>query len=130
MIPLKLGMDNDEGYDYKKDFEERFKPRFRKPRVVPGGNSSMIFVRGAWAKKNWEWSSLPRAPASRWLWSTWVRRPLRPERLLFIILLNFKTPSWLRAMIPVSLEFRLKIWAAFKEKIYEEVQDIEGKLIM
>ena len=28
---LKLGMDNDEGYDYKKDFEERFKPRFRNP---------------------------------------------------------------------------------------------------
>ena len=26
---LKLGMDNDEGYDWKKDFEERFKPRFR-----------------------------------------------------------------------------------------------------
>ena len=28
---LKLGMDNDEGYDWKKDFEERFKPRFRNP---------------------------------------------------------------------------------------------------
>ena len=28
---LKLGMNNDEGYDYKKDFEERFKPRFRNP---------------------------------------------------------------------------------------------------
>ena len=25
---LKLGVDNDAGYDYKKDFEERFKPRF------------------------------------------------------------------------------------------------------
>ena len=28
---LKLGMDNDEGYDWKRDFEERFKPRFRNP---------------------------------------------------------------------------------------------------
>ena len=24
---LKLGMDNEEGYDWKRDFEERFKPR-------------------------------------------------------------------------------------------------------
>ena len=28
---LKLGINNDEGYDYKKDFEQRFKPRFRNP---------------------------------------------------------------------------------------------------
>ena len=28
---LKLGMNNDEGYDWKKDFEERFKPKFRNP---------------------------------------------------------------------------------------------------
>ena len=28
---LKLGMDNEEGYDWKRDFEERFKPRFRNP---------------------------------------------------------------------------------------------------
>jgi len=33
---LKLGMDNDEGYDYKKDFEERFKPRFRNPLRLVG----------------------------------------------------------------------------------------------
>lgn len=28
---LKLGLDNNVGYDYLKDFEERFKPRFRNP---------------------------------------------------------------------------------------------------
>ena len=28
---LKLGADNDAGYDWKKDFEERFKPKFRNP---------------------------------------------------------------------------------------------------
>ena len=89
---LKLGVDNDTGYDYKRDFEERFKPRFRNP-VGTGWTLIDDICKGGLGQKEQD-----TVVASRYD-SCLTKIPLQDL-------------------------------SSFKEKIYEEVSDVPGKLIV
>ncbi len=72
----------------------------------------------------------PLAQASPWPWFTWELKPSKKARQWFTILWNCRI-LWLPlVMTRASQRFPSRSLTSFKEKIYEEVLDIEGKLIV
>ena len=126
---LKLGMDNDEGYDWKKDFEERFKPRFRNP-ISTGWDLIDNISKGGLGQKE----------------LGVVIAPTGAGKSMVLVLLGTQALKAGKTVVHYTLELQdtvigsrydscltkvpLGNLMSFKEKIYEEVQDIEGRLIV
>jgi len=126
---LKLGADNNEGYDWKKDFEERFKPRFRAP-VSTGWPLIDGLIQGGLGQKE----------------LGVVIAPTGAGKSMALVHLGSAAVCEGKTVIHYTLELQdtvigcrydscitqipLGNLSSFKEKIYEEVQDIEGRLII
>lgn len=126
---LKLGLDNDEGYDYKKDFEERFKPRFRHP-VTTGWPLIDGITRGGIGKKELAIVVAPTGVGKTHILVHMGTQALKEGKTVVHYTLELQdtvvASRYDACLTGISLDDLL----TFKEQVFEEVQDIEGKLII
>ena len=126
---LKLGMDNDEGYDYKKDFEERFKPRFRNP-ASTGWELIDDISKGGLGQKELGVVIAPTGAGKSMALVHLGTQALREGKTIVHYTLELQDMVVASRYDSCLTKIPLQNLGAFKEKIYEEVQDIKGKLIV
>jgi len=126
---LKLGMDNEEGYDYKKDFEERFKPRFRNP-ITSGWPLLDDLCRGGLGQKELGEVIAPTGAGKSMALVHLGTQALREGKTVVHYTLELQDTVVASRYDSCLTKIPLESLTAFKEKIYEEVQDITGRLII
>ena len=126
---LKLGMDNEEGYDWKRDFEERFKPRFRNP-MATGWTLIDDLCKGGLGQKELGVVIAPTGAGKSMALVHLGTQALREGKTVVHYTLELQDTVVASRYDSCLTKIPLQSLAAFKEKIYEEVLDIEGKLIV
>ena len=126
---LKLGMDNDEGYDWKKDFEERFKPRFRNP-ISPGWDLIDNISKGGLGQKELGVVIAPTGAGKSMVLVHLGTQALKAGKTVVHYTLELQDTVIGSRYDSCLTKVPLSNLMSFKEKIYEEVQDIEGRLIV
>ena len=126
---LKLGSENNFGYDYMADFEERFTPKFRNP--VTSGWSDIDGITGGGLGK----SELGVVIA-----------PTGAGKSMVLVHLGSEALKEGKTVVHYTLELQDTVIATrydscitgyplsdiinFKEEVYEEIKDIDGSLIV
>ena len=126
---LKLGMDNDEGYDWKKDFEERFKPRFRNP-ISTGWDLIDNISKGGLGQKELGVVIAPTGAGKSMVLVHLGTQALKAGKTVVHYTLELQDTVIGSRYDSCLTKVPLSNLMSFKEKIYEEVQDIEGRLIV
>jgi len=126
---LKLGMNNDEGYDYKKDFEERFKPRFRNP-VSTGWELIDDICKGGLGQKELGVVIAPTGAGKSMALVHLGAQALREGKTVVHYTLELQDTVVASRYDSCLTKIPLQNLMSFKEQIYEEVQDISGRLIV
>jgi len=126
---LKLGMDNDEGYDYKKDFEERFKPRFRNP-VSTGWELIDDICKGGLGQKELGVVIAPTGAGKSMALVHLGVQALQEGKTVVHYTLELQDTVVASRYDSCLTKIPLQNLTSFKEQIYEEVQDISGRLIV
>jgi replicative DNA helicase len=126
---LKLGLDGDEGYDYKKDFEERFKPRFRNP-VTTGWPLIDNTFKGGLGQKELGVVVAPTGAGKSMALVHLGTQALKEGKTVVHYTLELQDTVVASRYDSCLTGIPLGNLPSFKEQIYEEVQDIEGKLIV
>ena len=126
---LKLGMNNDEGYDWKKDFEERFKPRFRNP-ISTGWDLIDNISKGGLGQKELGVVIAPTGAGKSMVLVHLGTQALKAGKTVVHYTLELQDTVIASRYDSCLTKVPLGNLMSFKEKIYEEVQDIEGRLIV
>ena len=126
---LKLGMDNDAGYDYKKDFEERFKPRFRNP-VSTGWELIDDICKGGLGQKELGVVIAPTGAGKSMALVHLGVQALKEGKTVVHYTLELQDTVVASRYDSCLTKIPLMNLTSFKEQIYEEVQDISGRLIV
>jgi len=126
---LKLGMDNEEGYDWKRDFEERFKPRFRNP-VTTGWDLIDNISKGGLGQKELGVVIAPTGAGKSMALVHLGTQALKEGKTVVHYTLELQDTVVASRYDSCLTKIPLQSLASFKEKIYEEVLEIEGKLIV
>ena len=126
---LKLGMDNDEGYDYKKDFEERFQPRFRNP-ITTGWELIDNICKGGLGQKELGVVIAPTGAGKSMALVHLGTQALREGKTVVHYTLELQDTVVASRYDSCLTKIPLQNLTSFKEQIYEEVQDISGRLIV
>jgi len=126
---LKLGADNNEGYDWKKDFEERFKPKFRNP-ITTGWDLIDGICKGGLGQKELGVVIAPTgAGKSMALVHLGTQAVLAGKTVIHYTLELQDTVVGSRYDSCIT-KIPLSSLQSFKEKIYEDIQEIDGRLII
>lgn len=126
---LKLGMDNDEGYDWKRDFEERFKPRFRNP-ITSGWELIDNICKGGLGQKELGVVIAPTGAGKSMALVHLGAQALKEGKTVVHYTLELQDTVVASRYDSCLTKIPLQNLTSFKEKIYEEVLEIEGKLIV
>ena len=126
---LKLGIDNEEGYDWKRDFEERFKPRFRNP-TSTGWDLIDDICKGGLGQKELGVVIAPTGAGKSMALVHLGTQALKEGKTVVHYTLELQDTVVASRYDSCLTTIPLESLSAFKEKIYEEVLDIEGKLIV
>ncbi len=126
---LKLGMNNDEGYDYKKDFEERFKPRFRNP-TTTGWDLIDDVCKGGLGQKELGVVIAPTGAGKSMALVHLGTQALKEGKTVVHYTLELQDTVVASRYDSCLTKIPIQNLGAFKEQIYEEVQDIQGRLIV
>ena len=126
---LKLGINGDEGYDYKKDFEERFKPRFRNP-CTTGWPLIDETCKGGLGQKELGVVIAPTGAGKSMALVHLGTQALKEGKTVIHYTLELQDTVVAARYDSCLTKIALEDLMTFKEKIYEEVSDIEGKLIV
>ena len=126
---LKLGIDNEEGYDWKRDFEERFKPRFRNP-TTTGWELIDDACKGGLGQKELGVVIAPTGAGKSMALVHLGTQALREGKTVVHYTLELQDTVVASRYDSCLTKIPLQSLGAFKEKIYEEVLEIQGKLII
>ena len=126
---LKLGVDNDTGYDYKRDFEERFKPRFRNP-VGSGWTLLDDICKGGLGQKELGVVIAPTGAGKSMALVHLGTQALKEGKTVVHYTLELQDTVVASRYDSCLTKIPLQDLSSFKEKIYEEVSDVPGKLIV
>ena len=126
---LKLGMDNEGGYDWKKDFEERFKPRFRNP-LSTGWDLIDDLCKGGLGQKELGVVIAPTGAGKSMALVHLGTEALKKGKTVVHYTLELQDMVVASRYDSCLTKIPLSSLTTFKEKIYEEVQEIEGRLII
>ena len=126
---LKLGMDNEEGYDWKRDFEERFKPKFRNP-ITSGWDLIDNLCKGGLGQKELGVVIAPTGAGKSMALVHLGTQALREGKTVVHYTLELQDTVVASRYDSCLTKIPLQNLTSFKEKIYEEVQEIEGRLIV
>tara|TARA_Y100000034_G_C6894205_1_gene411903 strand:+ start:143 stop:1501 length:1359 start_codon:yes stop_codon:yes gene_type:complete len=126
---LKLGADNNAGYDWKKDFEERFKPKFRNP-ITTGWPLIDEICKGGLGQKELGVVIAPTGAGKSMALVHLGTQALKEGKTVIHYTLELQDTVVGSRYDSCLTRIDLGDLITFKEKIYEEVQDIEGRLII
>ncbi len=126
---LKLGMDNEEGYDWKKDFEERFKPRFRNP-TTTGWELIDDICKGGLGQKELGVVIAPTGAGKSMALVHLGTQAIKEGKTVVHYTLELQDTVVASRYDSCLTTIPLQNLTSFKEKIYEEILGIEGKLIV
>jgi hypothetical protein len=126
---LKLGADNNSGYDWKKDFEDRFKPRFRNP-VTTGWPLIDDICQGGLGQKELGVVIAPTGAGKSMALVHLGTQALKDGKTVIHYTLELQDTVVGSRYDSCLTRIELGDLITFKEKIYEEVQSIEGRLII
>ena len=126
---LKLGMDNDEGYDWKRDFEERFKPRFRNP-TATGWNLIDDTFKGGLGQKELGVVIAPTGAGKSMALVHLGTQAIKEGKTVIHYTLELQDTVVASRYDSCLTKIPLESLGSFKEKIYEEILDLDGKLIV
>jgi len=126
---LKLGADNNEGYDWKKDFEERFKPKFRNP-IPTGWDLIDGICKGGLGQKELGVVIAPTGAGKSMALVHLGTQALLAGKTVVHYTLELQDTVVGSRYDSCITKIPLSSLHSFKEKIYEDIQDIEGRLII
>ena len=126
---LKLGMDNEEGYDWKKDFEERFKPRFRNP-TTTGWELIDDVCKGGLGQKELGVVIAPTGAGKSMALVHLGTQAIKEGKTVVHYTLELQDTVVASRYDSCLTSIPLQNLTSFKEKIYEEILGIKGKLIV
>ena len=126
---LKLGSDNDLGYDYLIDFEKRFEIKARDP-ISTGWQQIDKISRGGLGKGELGVVVAPTGAGKSMVLAHLGARAIEQGKNVLHYTLELADTIVAGRYDSSITGVELKNLQVFKEKIYEEIQDIEGKLIV
>jgi RecA/RadA recombinase len=126
---LKLGINNEEGYDWKKDFEERFKPKFRNP-ITTGWPLIDDICKGGLGQKELGVVIAPTGAGKSMVLVHLGTQAVKEGKTVVHYTLELQDTVIGSRYDSCLTKVPLGSLMSFKEKIYEEVQEVEGKLIV
>ncbi len=126
---LKLGSDNKMGYDYMADFEQRFVKKCRDP-VTTGWTSIDEIAKGGLGKGELGVVVAPTGAGKSMVLVHLGAQALKAGKNVLHYTLELADTVVAGRYDSAITGVELKNLTVFKEKIYDEVKDIEGKLIV
>ena len=126
---LKLGSDNNFGYDYLADFEERFKPKFRNP-VTTGWSDIDNISSGGLGKSELGVVIAPTGAGKSMVLVHLGSQALKENKTIVHYTLELQDTVVASRYDSCITGYPLSDLKSFKDEIYDVVKDIEGKLIV
>ena len=126
---LKLGADNNEGYDWKKDFEERFEPKFRNP-ISTGWPLIDGICKGGLGQKELGVVIAPTGAGKSMALVHLGKQAILSGKTVVHYTLELQDLVVGSRYDSCITQIPLSNLVSFKEKIYEDIQNIEGRLII
>ena len=126
---LKLGSDNNFGYDYLADFEERFKPKFRKP-VTTGWNEVDNICNGGLGKSELGVVIAPTGAGKSMVLVHLGAQALQEGKNVIHYTLELQDTVVASRYDSCITSYPLSELINFKDDVYEQVKNIDGKLIV
>jgi len=126
---LKLGSDNNFGYDYLADFEERFKPKFRNP-VTTGWQEIDNISSGGLGKSELGVVIAPTGAGKSMILVHLGSQALKEKKTVVHYTLELQDTVVASRYDSCITSYPLSDLKNFKDEIYDVVKDIEGKLIV
>ena len=126
---LKLGSENNFGYDYMADFEERFKPKHRNP-ITTGWKDIDAIVGGGLGKSELGVVIAPTGAGKSMVLVHLGAAALREGKTVVQYTLELQDTVIANRYDSCITGFPLSDIKNFKQEIYEEIKDFEGNLII
>lgn len=126
---LKLGSENNFGYDYMADFEERFKPKFRNPLTTGWGDIDGI-TGGGLGKSELGVVIAPTGAGKSMVLVHLGSQGLKEGKTVVHYTLELQDTVIATRYDSCITGYPLSDIINFKEEVYEEIKDIEGSLIV
>jgi len=126
---LKLGSDNNFGYDYFADFEERFVPKHRRP-VTTGWKDIDHICNGGLGKSELGVVVAPTGAGKSMVLVHLGAQALREGKTVVHYTLELQDTIIATRYDSCLTGYPLSDIINFKEEVFEEIKDIEGKLIV
>ena len=126
---LKLGSENNFGYDYMADFEERFMPKFRRP-VTSGGGDIDKITGGGLGKSELGVVIAPTGAGKSMVLVHLGSQALKEGKTVVHYTLELQDTVIATRYDSCITGYPLSDIINFKEEVYEEIKDIEGSLIV
>jgi archaellum biogenesis ATPase FlaH len=126
---LKLGSENNFGYDYMADFEERFMPKFRRP-VTSGWSEIDNITGGGLGKSELGVVIAPTGAGKSMVLVHLGSQALKEGKTVVHYTLELQDTVIATRYDSCITGYPLSDIINFKEEVYEEIKDIDGSLIV
>ncbi|MEK9696452.1 MAG: DnaB-like helicase C-terminal domain-containing protein [Candidatus Poseidoniales archaeon] len=126
---LKLGSENNFGYDYMADFEQRFMPKFRNP-VTTGWTDIDGITGGGLGKSELGVVIAPTGAGKSMVLVHLGSQALKEGKTVIHYTLELQDTVIATRYDSCITGYPLSEIINFKEEVYEEIKDIEGSLIV
>jgi replicative DNA helicase len=126
---LKLGSENNFGYDYMVDFEERFKPKFRVPVTTGWGDIDNI-TGGGLGKSELGVVIAPTGAGKSMVLVHLGSQALKEGKTVVHYTLELQDTVIATRYDSCITGYPLSDIINFKEEVYEEIKDIDGSLVI
>ena len=126
---LKLGSETNFGYDYILDFEERYKPRHRRP-ITTGLKEVDKICGGGLGQKEMGVVIAPTGAGKSMILVHLGTEAIKQEKIVIHYTLELSDRVIANRYDSCFTGYPLSDLCNFKEDIYEQIKDINGKLIV
>ena len=126
---IKLGSDNNFGYDYLADFEQRFKPKFRNP-VTTGWHDIDKICNGGLGRNELGVVIAPTGAGKSMVLVHLGAEALKEGKTVIHYTLELQDMVVASRYDSCVTGYPLSELTTFNDEIYEKIQDIDGKLIV
>ena len=126
---LKLGSENNHGYDFIADFEERYKPKFRKP-VTTGWKEIDDITSGGLGKSELGVVVAPTGAGKSMALVHLGAQAIKEGKVVIHYTLELQDTVVACRYDSCITKYPLSDLSSFKEEIFEEIKDLDGTLIV